>query len=99
MFGFYPGGNKLRPMASHLRQQFLTLLIDEGDLTQVHNRVIVSGSAAARVPALAQLSYPRAGELAAQRPPVSGFCLTVYDPQHGDCFLAFEKGMRCANYC
>src|SRR6516164_8070820 len=97
MFRLYASGHKLCSLASHLRQELLSFLVDKGDVTQVHNRVCIARSAAAMIPTRTQLSYPRTCQLSAQRPPLSCFCLTVHDPQHGDSVLAVEKSIRRAN--
>jgi len=51
-------GDELRTIASHLRQELLSALIDERDITEVHDGPRTSYNLAAVLPTPAQLNNP-----------------------------------------
>jgi hypothetical protein len=82
MFRFYSGGDEFRSIAFHLRQQPLSSLVNEGDVTQIYDAA--DSHLAAAFPTRAQLGNPRTRQSSAERPPLFFLCLRVCDPQHYD---------------
>jgi hypothetical protein len=102
MFGLYSGSDELRSIASHLRQQLLSALIDEGDVAQVHDRSRIDSVLAALLPTRAQLGNPRTSQLSAEGPPLFCFCLRVCDPEHGEFgspLVRLQAARQLANLC
>ena len=84
MLCVHSGCDEFRSAASHLRQKLFSALIDEGDITQIHDSVRIGCGLATVLPTRAQLRNPWTRQLSAQRPPLFCFCSRVCDPQHGD---------------
>ena len=73
IFGLHTRGDKLHSRASHLRQQLLAALVDEGDVAQIHDCARIAAQSAARAPNTHAIRAPRARQLPAQGP--SLFCV------------------------
>jgi hypothetical protein len=59
MLRLYTGGDKRRPFASHLRQEFFPALVNERDITEIHHGLKCVNLMAAVFPTRAELIDPR----------------------------------------
>jgi len=101
MYRFYSSGYELRSIASHLRKELLSALVNEGDLAQIHDFSRIDSTLAAVVPTRPQLCNPRTCQLAAQCPSLFFFCARMCDPQHEDFDspLLGMQAMRQSSIC